>query len=1233
MSQYSLTVHVTDGNSTVSANVSVTLVDASTVGDLLVCTMETVQDEILEGISSSQIPLPTCFNSDGSVAVVSDLVYRISSGDPNALFEVTLTGFVSNVLPLDYEDRTVHTLVLNVQNSEMPARTATITVIVVVAPVNEFPPVLVSSPLLLTASEAARIGHTLGWVEALDMDGGRDGIITYSIVPPSSLIFVHPRSGSITLTNSLDYETTQVYNFTVLATDGSEDQSSSMTASTVLTIVVQDANDNPPTFSRGLYAASIREDSATGASVAMPTCSDVDVGVNSEVAYSITAGNDDGKFTINNDTGLISLAETLDYDSPTTPRFFSLSVRCRENQPPNAMAEALVLIELTSFNEFYPDPGNPRVVSITEDTQPGTRILQIQGRDRDLGLAGTLRYLLNENDSPMCPSSNLFMEESTGILYLMSAFDYEMGSGSYGCIVSVWDSERPIHIAETDIRITVGDVNDATPECNPSVSSVEVSEDSPPGTAVLTLACSDPDSRNLRYSFADSAVTEFQLRPGGEVRLSESLDFETQSLYVLRVQVSDGEFFTNTSIYVTVASSNEFPPVFSAANPVNCSLPENSLYGAPICTVQATDSDEGADGVVSYELATPSGMFDIAESTGQLYLVGEVDRELTNQIMLTVRATDGGTPSLSAETNITVVITDENDNSPQINSQILASISESSPAGLLVTTVLCTDADEAGLLNSDVSIQITSQIEELPNGVMSPMSAPVFSIDGATGEITTTAQLDFESVRLYRLSLVCRDGGTPSLDTVGTVHVRVEPVNEHAPAFLQTSYQTTIPEGTNVSTSILSVLATDADEGEDGEITYSIPGNASFWIDPQSGEILVVRELRCDLGTRRPLQVRASDGGQPPRETIVDVTIDIERCHAGMLTPSGSSVSAESLSENSPAGTLVLRASCTSSRAPSVVTPNYILTRASEVFKVDTMTGDVIVQSPPDYEQASSHLLHIRCFDPNHSNVSADMVAYISILPVNEYSPQFQQSSYTANVSESALPGHRVATVHASDLDVGSDGEVRYSVQDSSVVTVDPQSGEVYLAQRLDRESVDIHIIQITATDNPTDASSAQTDTVELTLNVLDSNDHWPVCERTVYHVYTSLLTTPLSTLLGSPNCSDADIEENSRLVYSLGDTTGKFSVSSSTGELSLVATLDPEDASTYHVPIRVRDSGATPLSVTLLVIVDLQQPPLELPTGNGLDQEYLSLVDAEGRKNSVNITLEDFSRPIVSTR
>lgn len=175
------------------------------------------------------------------------------------------------------------------------------------------------------------------------------------------------------------------------------------------------------------------------------------------------------------------------------------------------------------------------------------------------------------------------------------------------------------------------------------------------------------------------------------------------------------------------------------------------------------------------------------------------------------------------------------------------------------------------------------------------------------------------------------------------------------------------------------------------------------------------------------------------------------------------------------------------------------------------------------------------------------------------------------------------------------DREVVYSVPDSTAVLVNSETGEFHLTQELDGEMSDVLVLVITATDNPSNMAQAWATTVQVTLN---ANDNWPVCSRTVYHIYTSPDIEPPSVIFG---CVDADIiiGSNAQLSYSLGDASDKFSIHSSTGELRLTGALSQENTVTYHVPVVVQ-VRATPLSITLLKVL---QGPADLT-----EQEYTSL-------------------------
>lgn len=214
---------------------------------------------------------------------------------------------------------------------------------------------------------------------------------------------------------------------------------------------------------------------------------------------------------------------------------------------------------------------------------------------------------------------------------------------------------------------------------------------------------------------------------------------ETQSLYILSINVSDGTFSANASVYLTVTGVNEHTPVFSDLP--NCTIPENSVYGTAVCTLRAIDADIGGDGVVSFEITAPNFIFDIDPDTGLIYTVGGTDRENISQHTLTVRVTDEGFPSLSSEVNVTMHITDLNDNSPLMHTHFFVSVPENSPTGTLVATLVCTDADQANTPNSDTELQITNLIQEHGDGSMTFTNTPLFTVASRSGELRTAMQV------------------------------------------------------------------------------------------------------------------------------------------------------------------------------------------------------------------------------------------------------------------------------------------------------------------------------------------------------------------------------------------------------------------------------------------------------------------------------------------------------------
>lgn len=1200
-----------------------------------VCSESAVFFSVIEEQSIVNLQLPVCTDDDMPTNPSFD--YSLSVGNETGLFLIN-GGNISLLRSLDYEVQTLHHLSINIVQLG-GSLSFTMTAIIEVISINEHTPQFTSTTIDLTVQESALIASSVGLISATDDDAGSDGMVIYTISSQSSNKFtIHPSTGEVIVTRSLDFETAQSFSFSVVATDSPADHSTQRSSTAQVQISIQDVNDNRPRFMSYVYYTGVSERSySVGRQVAHLPCNDLDSGVNQELTYFIAAGNEEGKFRINATSGQIDLVSALNYEDNAT-QFYNLTIECQEVRPPRRKDQSSLLVSVESFNEFFPDPGANYMATVSEDTPIGTSILRVQGRDRDRGPAGMLTYYINEDNTQYCPHSIVYIDRFTGVIYLNSPLDYEAGLRTIYCTVLVWDSELPLRPAEADLIITVTNANDALPVCNPPCFNATVSEDSPIGHEVLTLTCSDDDSPMLQYSILEASIP-FQVSSSGILTVSSNLDYEAHTSYRIPIEVSDGEFSFNTTVFVSILGTNEHTPVIAQAM-YTCSMYENEAVGFSVCTVSARDNDSGLDGTINYQISsgTLSNAFAVDQESGRIFLARTVDYESERSFSLLIEAYDLGEPSLTSSVSVVVNVADLNDNQPQMDSLSFFTVSENAAVGEEVGTLVCNDSDAGN--NAQVNFQLNSIVEVNTNGTETLVASTPFALDSTTGALTVSSNLDYETNWLYRLSIVCRDNGTPSLATFSMVSILLLAENEYTPSFSQPDYSVYVSENTTIGTSVLVVSATDDDDGAQGDIIFSIQTSNSqpFSINPQLGVISLTAQLDCLQNVAYVLTIVARDGGGPPMQSQVNVAVNIIGCHLGSLVPQRS-VYVGSVEENSPAGTAILAVTCDSIRTslPSSYSPSYRISRDdSNLFRVDENSGQLSISSPPDLEAGASHFIDLQCFDENNPEVTSNFSAYVSVTPVNENDPEFSEDPYMFSVEEDRPLGSVVFTVEASDLDSGRDGEVMYSISgdDSRYFFIDPHTGEVYLTETLDRESRNELTLILSAYDNPEDVTSRRSSVSTINIQVTDSNDHWPQCNRTVFHLVVSPRTEPGSTILSNLECFDVDLGLNGELEYVLGDGDDEsremFSVDRNEGRLTLIDTLDPEDSISHHVPITVQDLGTPSLSVSVLVVIDVQEPSLSRDISTD-DRDRLSLLEAEGLKNAVNITLNDISFNLVS--
>lgn len=292
-------------------------------------------------------------------------------------------------------------------------------------------------------------------------------------------------------------------------------------------------------------------------------------------------------------------------------------------------------------------------------------------------------------------------------------------------------------------------------------------------------------------------------------------------------------------------------------------------------------------------------MFRLDPETGELKIIGYLDRERTDEYVLNVTIYDLGNPQKTASKVLPVVVLDENDNAP-VFEKTLASfrVTENALNGTIILRLNATDADLGE--NARITYSLVTDTND-------------FRIDPETGVLFIASPLDRERQELYELQIRASDNGQkrdqPQLFSDAMVRVIVEDVNDNAPEFSLKEYNIRIREDIPVHTVVAITTATDLDSGPGGDVLYSLSDDIdhSFKIDKYTGTIRTIKALDFEERQIHSLTIRAVDRGTPSISSETSVIIEIIDVNENRFAPQFDDfVLSGSVAENQPAGTHVM---------------------------------------------------------------------------------------------------------------------------------------------------------------------------------------------------------------------------------------------------------------------------------------------------------------------------------------
>ncbi|XP_072001841.1 protocadherin alpha-8-like isoform X11 [Engystomops pustulosus] len=519
---------------------------------------------------------------------------------------------------------------------------------------------------------------------------------------------------------------------------------------------------------------------------------------------------------------------------------------------------------------------------ISEWKAAGSRFPLEGAVDADIGTNTVKSYELSINDYFVLDFQKYMNEIRTLELVLKKPLDREEKS-ILNVTLTSYDGGKPRLSGTTQLIITVEDVNDNSPTFDQPFYQCNVPEDAPVGTLVVRLNATDLDQeRNgeIMYAFSKLSSTKimriFSLNSqSGEIKLKETLDFETTKRYELQVDAFDNgdqPMVGHCKVLVTVIDVNDNPPEITLTS-LSIPIPEDSPQGTTIAIISVYDKDSGLNGKVNCKISknmpfriNPAFMGDFS-----LTVDAPLDREFKSKYEITITATDEGSPPMLVSKTLELDISDINDNSPYfLKSSDTLVIKENNPPGSQIYTVSAFDPDVGQ--NSFISYSIfDSRVDGIP-------ISSYLSINPENGKLFALVSFDHEQVTYFQCHMKATDAGLPPLSSSLILNIFIEDINDNAPSFFLYESSVKTPKSAQPGQPVVKVKAMDLDSGYNAWLSYSFKDMSPkipFSISQQTGEINVKRFFMDSDGQEYKLTVVARDHGEPAMTAVAQVFVSL----------------------------------------------------------------------------------------------------------------------------------------------------------------------------------------------------------------------------------------------------------------------------------------------------------------------------------------------------------------------
>uniref|UniRef100_UPI00398EF842 protocadherin gamma-C5-like n=1 Tax=Pristiophorus japonicus TaxID=55135 RepID=UPI00398EF842 len=587
-----------------------------------------------------------------------------------------------------------------------------------------------------------------------------------------------------------------------------------------------------------------------------------------------------------------------------------------------------------------------------------------------------------------------------GILIVNTRIDREVLCGqSLTCVLPLkLEIDDPVE--EFDAEVEIVDINDNSPRFSNREIRLEIAESVTPGTRFILEAAQDPDvgSNSIRiYQLTPNEYFGLDVQTLGTWKLPElvvkkSIDREKKLTHQFLLTSVDGgvrERSGTAQVIIIVLDINDNAPVFPQSL-YAVDLMEDAPPGTLVIKLNATDGDEGSNGVIAFSLGNYNDkkiyeVFRIDPKYGEIRVKGILDFEETTVYEIHVDAKDRGAPSLSAHCIVRVDIKDVNDNAPgMILKSVSSTVSEDAPTGTLIALVSVTDRDsnENGRTDCQISPGVPFDLKTSSRNSYRLIIRDI---------------LDRERAAEYAVAVTCKDQGSPPLSTNKTMIVHISDINDNAPSFIQSSHTVYVNENNSPGSSIGSVIAFDPDTEQHSQVSYIIlesnvqgdPVSSYVYLNSENGIIYSQRAFDYEQLKSFKFRVQAQDMGFPQLSgnCAVNVIILDQNDNPPTITsPSPMDNNKTTVPRSADPGILIMKIIASDADSGQNARISYQLVQATDpgLFTVSQSSGEIRSFRRFNDGDATTQILVVQVKDNGHPSLSATATITLTITEQNE---------------------------------------------------------------------------------------------------------------------------------------------------------------------------------------------------------------------------------------------------------